>query len=175
MEWHFNYINKYCNTIECLKEKEQKSLHFKKDVFHIKKATYIYYFNHTIKTNISTFILVPCLIIKSKNLMLMILQTVKKYKRQVSNISQFIYEKTKLFYLIKIKHMNFGRQNIKKKGKTKKNRVLKTLSLDGCYDKEWVVLKKPKLFKNFQCLLCKQIANNAMGLVCNKHEDRKEA
>ncbi|ETO02219.1 hypothetical protein RFI_35217, partial [Reticulomyxa filosa] len=57
-----------------------------------------------------------------------------------------------------------------------KVKKLKTLSLDGCYDKEWVASSnKPKLFKNFQCLLCKQIANNAMDLVCNEHEDRKEA
>ncbi|ETO21184.1 hypothetical protein RFI_16023 [Reticulomyxa filosa] len=51
----------------------------------------------------------------------------------------------------------------------------KTVSLDECYNKEWVVLlNKQELLKNFQCLLCEQIANNAMELTCAEHEDQKD-
>ncbi|ETO13475.1 G-protein beta WD-40 repeats containing protein [Reticulomyxa filosa] len=52
---------------------------------------------------------------------------------------------------------------------------IKTLSLEGCYDKNWLAsTNKLKHLQNFQCLLCNQIANNAMELTCNEHEDHKE-
>ncbi|ETO26341.1 hypothetical protein RFI_10797, partial [Reticulomyxa filosa] len=52
----------------------------------------------------------------------------------------------------------------------------KTISLEECYNKEWVTfLDEQLLLKNFQCLLCKEVANNAMELICNDHEDQKDA
>ncbi|ETO05248.1 hypothetical protein RFI_32149 [Reticulomyxa filosa] len=49
------------------------------------------------------------------------------------------------------------------------------VSLDECYNKDWVtLLNKQELLKNFECLLCKQIANNAMELTCDEHEEQKD-
>ncbi|ETO34338.1 hypothetical protein RFI_02756 [Reticulomyxa filosa] len=56
-----------------------------------------------------------------------------------------------------------------------KTKKLNNLSLEGCYDKNWISSSnKPRLLRNLQCLLCKQIANNAMEIICNEHEDHKE-
>ncbi|ETO14030.1 WD repeat-containing protein [Reticulomyxa filosa] len=58
--------------------------------------------------------------------------------------------------------------------KATKEKLLTTLSLKGCYDNKWVASSnKQRHLKNLQCLLCKQIVNNAMELTCNEHEDYK--
>ncbi|ETO25236.1 WD-40 repeat protein [Reticulomyxa filosa] len=52
----------------------------------------------------------------------------------------------------------------------------KTLPVKKCYNKDWISFSvKSSTLKNFQCLLCKQIANNAMELICNEHKDYKES
>ncbi|ETN99587.1 hypothetical protein RFI_37882, partial [Reticulomyxa filosa] len=53
---------------------------------------------------------------------------------------------------------------------------LTTLSLEGCYNKDWVATStKQNKLASLQCLLCKQIANNAMELTCDEHDDYKDA
>ncbi|ETO18895.1 hypothetical protein RFI_18353, partial [Reticulomyxa filosa] len=56
-----------------------------------------------------------------------------------------------------------------------KVKSLKTLSFEGCYDKDWVAaLNKQSKLKSLQCLLCNKIANNGMELTCNEHEGCKD-
>ncbi|ETO18489.1 G-protein beta WD-40 repeats containing protein [Reticulomyxa filosa] len=75
-------------------------------------------------------------------------------------------KKSKLMLLLPLEK---GEDKQEKRKKTKK------WSLDECYNEEWVLfLNKRKKLKNFYCLLCKEIANNAMELICDEHEDMKE-
>ncbi|ETO02644.1 WD repeat-containing protein [Reticulomyxa filosa] len=47
-----------------------------------------------------------------------------------------------------------------------------TFSLSGCYNKEWISLTNELQSLNaFVCCLCNQIANNAVELQCDKHEN----
>ncbi|ETO28421.1 serine/threonine protein kinase [Reticulomyxa filosa] len=56
-----------------------------------------------------------------------------------------------------------------------KVKSLKALLFEGCYDKDWMAASnKQSLLKSLQCLLCNQIASNAMELTCNEHEDHKD-
>ncbi|ETO17313.1 viral A-type inclusion protein [Reticulomyxa filosa] len=57
-----------------------------------------------------------------------------------------------------------------------KVKSLQILSLEGCYNKDWVAASnKQNRLKSLQCSICKQIANNAMELTCNEHEDHNDA
>ncbi|ETO01945.1 hypothetical protein RFI_35494 [Reticulomyxa filosa] len=50
-----------------------------------------------------------------------------------------------------------------------------TFFSSGCYDKDWVLLtnKAEKLNPLF-CYICKQIANNAVELHCDEHENAEQ-
>ncbi|ETN97404.1 hypothetical protein RFI_40124, partial [Reticulomyxa filosa] len=75
-------------------------------------------------------------------------------------------KKNKLMLLLRLE---------KEEDKKEKRKKTKKVSLDECYNEEWVLLlNKRKKLKNFYCLLCEEIANNAMELICNEHEDMKE-
>ncbi|ETO00619.1 hypothetical protein RFI_36821, partial [Reticulomyxa filosa] len=45
-------------------------------------------------------------------------------------------------------------------------------SISGCYNKDWISLtNEPQKLNTWTCLLCKQIANNAVELHCDEHEN----
>ncbi|ETO05535.1 hypothetical protein RFI_31861, partial [Reticulomyxa filosa] len=45
-------------------------------------------------------------------------------------------------------------------------------SSSGCYNKDWLLLtNKPQKLNNLTCFICKEIANNAVELHCDKHEN----
>ncbi|ETO00729.1 hypothetical protein RFI_36710 [Reticulomyxa filosa] len=47
-----------------------------------------------------------------------------------------------------------------------------TLSLSGCFNKEWLSLtNKPQKLSMLICCVCNQIVNNAMELHCDEHEN----
>ncbi|ETO25213.1 WD-40 repeat protein [Reticulomyxa filosa] len=49
------------------------------------------------------------------------------------------------------------------------------MSFEECYSKEWLVRSEtPERLENFQCVLCRQIANNAMELTCDEHDEQKD-
>ncbi|ETO34632.1 hypothetical protein RFI_02458 [Reticulomyxa filosa] len=51
-----------------------------------------------------------------------------------------------------------------------------TVTFKECYDKEWVaLLNEQASLKGFQCVLCEQIAHNAIELTCSEHEDYQDA
>ncbi|ETN99601.1 hypothetical protein RFI_37869, partial [Reticulomyxa filosa] len=48
--------------------------------------------------------------------------------------------------------------------------------LDSCYNTQWILqLNKQKEVKGMLCLLCQQIAKNAMELTCDEHENSNAA
>ncbi|ETN99204.1 hypothetical protein RFI_38277, partial [Reticulomyxa filosa] len=49
-------------------------------------------------------------------------------------------------------------------------------SISGCYNKNWVLLTNEQQKLNaLICCLCNQIANNALELQCNEHENSEQA
>ncbi|ETO07798.1 hypothetical protein RFI_29594, partial [Reticulomyxa filosa] len=47
-----------------------------------------------------------------------------------------------------------------------------TFSFSGCFKKEWLLLtNKPQKLNALMCCICNQIANNAMELHCDEHEN----
>ncbi|ETO34739.1 hypothetical protein RFI_02351 [Reticulomyxa filosa] len=107
------------------------------------------YFNFNIKIKYATVNAVLTLLFSNKN----ILQKLdKKLERKKKN---------------RVYHVNIAIR--------KKETSLKALSLDGCYDKNWVAASnKQSTLRPLQCLLCGQVANNAMELTCDEHDDYKD-
>ncbi|ETO00047.1 hypothetical protein RFI_37411 [Reticulomyxa filosa] len=53
--------------------------------------------------------------------------------------------------------------------------AIKRSLLGECYNTEWVLfLHKQDAPEDFECLICKQITNNAVKLTCKEHEDASE-
>ncbi|ETO06354.1 hypothetical protein RFI_31043, partial [Reticulomyxa filosa] len=53
--------------------------------------------------------------------------------------------------------------------------AIKKLLLGECYNKNWVsFLHEQDSLKEFECLVCKQITNNAMKLACKEHKNDNE-
>ncbi|ETO05968.1 WD-40 repeat-containing protein [Reticulomyxa filosa] len=51
-----------------------------------------------------------------------------------------------------------------------------TFSSFGCYNKDWILLtNKPQKLNSLICCVCKQIANNAVELQCDEHENIEQA
>ncbi|ETO33049.1 hypothetical protein RFI_04056, partial [Reticulomyxa filosa] len=58
----------------------------------------------------------------------------------------------------------------------KTNSKKEVFSVSSCFSKEWVSLtNKPQKLNTLICCLCDQIANNAMELHCNEHENADQA
>ncbi|ETN98492.1 hypothetical protein RFI_39005, partial [Reticulomyxa filosa] len=55
-----------------------------------------------------------------------------------------------------------------------KDQQLKTVLLSECHNKNYFS-KEQKIIKTFECLICGQIANNAMELICDAHDDQKDS
>ncbi|ETO09943.1 hypothetical protein RFI_27434, partial [Reticulomyxa filosa] len=52
----------------------------------------------------------------------------------------------------------------------------KFFSVSGCYNKDWASLtNEPQRLNTLVCCLCNQIANNAVELQCNEHENAEYA
>ncbi|ETN97856.1 hypothetical protein RFI_39670, partial [Reticulomyxa filosa] len=52
---------------------------------------------------------------------------------------------------------------------------LDNISLEDCYNKHWIsLLNKEETVNKFICLLCKQVAYNAVELSCREHENMEE-
>ncbi|ETO12471.1 WD-40 repeat-containing protein [Reticulomyxa filosa] len=55
-----------------------------------------------------------------------------------------------------------------------KEKNLNNFSLNDCYNKDWVAASNKQDLKNLQCLLCGQVANNAMELNCDEHDNQED-
>ncbi|ETO35226.1 hypothetical protein RFI_01848 [Reticulomyxa filosa] len=66
---------------------------------------------------------------------------------------------------------------VAQEGEEKKMEHNKELfSVSGCYKKDWVSLTtEPQKLDTLVCCLCNQIANNAVELQCDEHENSEQA
>ncbi|ETO24505.1 hypothetical protein RFI_12652 [Reticulomyxa filosa] len=64
--------------------------------------------------------------------------------------------------------------NVERDDKKLENKK-ETFSSSGCYNKDWVLLtNKPQKLSTLVCCICKQIANNAVELHCDEHENAEQ-
>ncbi|ETO16542.1 hypothetical protein RFI_20797, partial [Reticulomyxa filosa] len=57
-----------------------------------------------------------------------------------------------------------------------KNEVNTEVISQSCFTKDWILQSQEQEYiQHFTCLICKQIANNAMQIVCSQHKDSDEA
>ncbi|ETO03277.1 hypothetical protein RFI_34133, partial [Reticulomyxa filosa] len=61
--------------------------------------------------------------------------------------------------------------NVERDEKNSENKI-ETFSSPGCYNKDWILLtNKPQKINTLICCICKQVANNAVELQCDEHEN----
>ncbi|ETO00601.1 hypothetical protein RFI_36839, partial [Reticulomyxa filosa] len=50
-----------------------------------------------------------------------------------------------------------------------------TFSSSGCYNKDWILLtNNQQKLNHLICCICKQVANNAVELQCDEHENTEQ-
>ncbi|ETO33469.1 WD repeat-containing protein [Reticulomyxa filosa] len=81
-------------------------------------------------------------------------------------------------YILKTKQMKT--LSVNKMGDEKKKEILTTEESDtfftSCFDREWVLqLNSQKQISHFICLICKQVANDAVEIICPEHDDMDES
>ncbi|ETO14147.1 hypothetical protein RFI_23223, partial [Reticulomyxa filosa] len=94
------------------------------------------------------------------------------FHKKESEVVPFLIQ---IFFEKKTLHHNIEEPMFLNEEEEEEEKKLETFSSSSCYNKEWVSLvNKPQKLNTLLCCLCNEIANNAMELQCDEHEDAEQ-